>query len=179
VPSKTVSTPVGAALDPRGRQSRSQSVSLQRRALLLPQEVKELGSERCIVFYEGLRPIRCKKIRYFRDKRFRRRLFPAPSGPIPCRGVSASLPVTPGDSAGASGPPSESSVGDGSTPRAEKEAVVIRDATVEDVERIESLTLEDFAFDFSKVQFPDRDGPLSQGEMKAAVDTFLNSLERA
>jgi hypothetical protein len=56
---------------------------------------------------------------------------------------------------------------------------VIPDATLEDVERIESLTLEDFAFDFSKVQFPDRDGPLSQGEMKAAVDTFLNSLERA
>jgi type IV secretion system protein VirD4 len=179
VPSKTLSTPVGAALDRRGQRSRSQSVSLQRRALLLPQEVKELGSEQCIVFYEGLRPIRCKKIRYFRDKRFRRRLFPAPSGPIPCRGVSASLPVTPGDSAGASPPPSEPSVGDGSTPGVQKEAVVIRDATVEDVERIESLTLEDFAFDFSKMQIPDRDGPLSQGEMKAAVDTFLNSLERA
>src|ERR1700693_5266381 len=179
VPSKTVSTPVGAALHRRGRQSRSQSVSLQRRALLLPQEVKELGSERCIVFYEGLRPIRCKKIRYFRDKRFRRRLFPAPSGPTPCRGVSASLPVTPGDSAVASPPPSDPSVGDGSTPGVEKEAVVIRDATVEDVERIESLTLEDFACDFSKVEIPSRDGPVSEPEMKATVDTFLNSLERA
>jgi hypothetical protein len=51
---------------------------------------------------------------------------------------------------------------------------VIRDATVEDVERIESLMLEGFATDFSKVQ----EGPLSNGEMKVAVDTFLNSLER-
>ena len=62
---------------------------------------------------------------------------------------------------------------------AAKEEVVLRDATVEDVERIESLTLEDFATDFSKVQIPDRDGPVSEGEMNAAVDTFLNSLERA
>jgi type IV secretion system protein VirD4 len=45
VPSKTVSTPTGAALDKRGQRSRSQSVSHQRRALLLPQEIKELGSE--------------------------------------------------------------------------------------------------------------------------------------
>jgi len=93
-----------------------------------------------------------------------------------CVGI---LPVTPGDSAGASPPPSEPSVGDGSTPGVQKEAVVIRDATVEDVERIESLTLEDFATDFSKVEIPSRDGPVSEPEMKAAVDTFLNSLERA
>ena len=52
-----------------GRQravSRSQNVSEQRRALLLPQEVKELGAEEAIMFYEGLRPIRCQKIRYSR-----------------------------------------------------------------------------------------------------------------
>jgi hypothetical protein len=74
--------------------------------------------------------------------------------------------------------PNEPNVGDGSTPRVGEEAVVIRDATVEDVERIESLTLEDFAADFSKMAIPNRDGPLSEPEMKAAVETFLNSLER-
>jgi type IV secretion system protein VirD4 len=175
---KSISKPIGIGVERRGGRSLSENVSLQRRALLLPQEVKELGSERCIVFYEGLRPIRCKKVRYFRDKRFRRRLLPAPSGPIPFRGVSASPPVTPGDSAGAWPPPSESSVRDGSAPRVEKEAVVIRDATVEDVERIESLTLEDFAADFSKIPIPDRHGPLTEGEMTTAVDAFLHSLER-
>src|SRR5205823_313655 len=66
---KSISKPIG--IERGGGRSPSESVSLQRRALLLPQEVKELGSERCIVFYEGLRPIRCKKVRYFRDKRFR------------------------------------------------------------------------------------------------------------
>ena len=173
---KSISKPIGIGAERRGGRSLSENVSLQRRALLLPQEVKELGSERCIVFYEGLRPIRCKKVRYFRDKRFRRRLLPPPSGPIPFRGASASPPVTPGDSADAWPPPSESSIRDGSAPRAEKEAVVIRDATVEDVERIESLTLEDFAADFSRVSIPDRGGPLTDGEMKVAVDAFLNSV---
>ena len=79
---KTVSRPIGAELNRRGQRSRSQSVSHQRRALLLPQEVKELGPEEAIVFYEGLRPIRCRKIRYFADKRFRNRLLPAPEVPL-------------------------------------------------------------------------------------------------
>jgi hypothetical protein len=64
-------------------------------------------------------------------------------------------------------------------PAPKKEEVVMRDATVEDVERIDSLTLEDFAADFSKVQAPDHDGPVSDGEMTGLVDTFLSSLERA
>jgi type IV secretion system protein VirD4 len=178
VPSKTVSTPIGAALDKRGQRSRSQSVSHQRRALLLPQEVKELGPEQAIVFYEGLRPIRCRKIRYFADRRFRRRLLPAPSGPIPFRRASASPPVAPAASTSANLPPRGASAGDASVPRVEKEAVVIRDSTVEDVERIDALTLEDFATDFSKVPIPDREGPMSEPEMKAAVDVFLDSLER-
>ena len=46
---------------------------------------------------------------------------------------------------------------------------MIRDATLEDVERIESLTLEDFATDFSKVTIPDREGPASEPEMRAAA----------
>ena len=70
------------------------------------------------------------------------------------------------------------SASDASAPQVEKEAVVIRDATVEDVERIDSLTLADFATDFSKVPIPDREGPMSEPEMKAAVDVFLDSLGR-
>ena len=178
VPSKTVSTPIGAALDKRGQRSRSQSVSHQRRALLLPQEVKELGPEQAIVFYEGLRPIRCRKIRYFADKRFRRRLLPAPNGPIPFRRASAPLAVALPEPVSAAPPPAEPSPGEGSVPKMEKESVVIRNATVEDIERIESLTLEDFATDFSKVPIPDREGTLSDPEMKTAVDTFLSSLEQ-
>jgi hypothetical protein len=50
---------------------------------------------------------------------------------------------------------------------------------VEDIERIESLTLEDFATDFSKVPMPDKEGPLSEGEITMAADAFLKTLERA
>ena len=70
----------------KGRRSRSQNVSEQRRALLLPQEVKELGAEEAIIFYEGLRPIRCRKIRYFQDRRFKARLMPPPEHATPPTG---------------------------------------------------------------------------------------------
>ena len=83
VRAKSISTPLGAGFDRRGGRSRSQSVSEQRRALLLPQEVKELGAEQAIVFFEGLRPIQCHKIRYFSDSRFRKRLLPPPRHSAP------------------------------------------------------------------------------------------------
>jgi hypothetical protein len=54
----------------------------------------------------------------------------------------------------------------------------VRDATVADVERIDSLTLDDFEVDLSKIEFPDHDGPLSDAEMTKAVASFLNTLER-
>jgi hypothetical protein len=63
-------------------------------------------------------------------------------------------------------------------PRPKKEDEVIRDATVKDIERIDTLTLEDFATDFSKVQIPEKDGPLSDPEMDRAVVSFLSSLDR-
>ena len=75
---KSTSRPLWDPSNGAGRRTRSVSVSDQRRAFLLPQEVKELGSEQAIVLYEGLRPIRSRKIRYFRDRRFRDRLLPAP-----------------------------------------------------------------------------------------------------
>jgi type IV secretion system protein VirD4 len=180
VPVRTVSKPLGASLDKRGKRSRSQSVSLQRRALLLPQEVKELGTEDAIVFYEGCRPIRCRKIRYFTDRRFRKRLMPAPEVPLPPRpGVSAiaqpsqaaSSAIVMADSAGSAAPAAAAREGKG-------DRVGVREATFKDIERIESLTLEDFERDFSRVQIPDKEGPLSEPEMKTAVESFLSSLER-
>ena len=79
---KTVSKPAWPLFGDRQARGRSQSVSEQRRALLLPQEVKELGNEESLILYEGLRPIRCRKIRYFRDRSFQARLMPPPSAPV-------------------------------------------------------------------------------------------------
>jgi type IV secretion system protein VirD4 len=181
VPARTVSTPVATPFDRRGSRSKSQSVSLQRRALLLPQEVKELGTEEAIVFYEGLRPIRCRKIRYFSDRRFCRRLLPAPPIPgPPQRGPSAAaIPRVQSPRVSAPGEAISSHEISAALPRPKEEKEVIREATVKDIERIETLTLEDFATDFSKVQIPDKEGPLSNPEMDLAVNTFLNSLERS
>jgi type IV secretion system protein VirD4 len=59
----------------------SRNESEQRRALLLPQEFKELGSERLVVIFENCKPILGEKIRYYRDKSFTSRLLKAPDVP--------------------------------------------------------------------------------------------------
>jgi type IV secretion system protein VirD4 len=64
-----------------GHSSVSRNESDQRRALLLPQEFKELGSERLVVIFENCKPILGEKIRYHRDKVFTARLRPAPKVP--------------------------------------------------------------------------------------------------
>src|SRR5207302_4414259 len=83
VRARTISKPLGPSIGRRGARGSSVSLSEQRRPLLLPQEVKELGSEEAIVLCEGLRPIRCRKIRYFADRKFRKRLRPPPASVVP------------------------------------------------------------------------------------------------
>jgi len=64
-----------------GNTSISRTESEQRRALLLPQEFKELGPERLVVICENCKPILAEKIRYHRDQVFSDRLRPPP--PVP------------------------------------------------------------------------------------------------
>ena len=78
---KSVSKPLFGFDAEHGRKSRTQTQSEQRRALLLPQEVKTLGPDHALIFCEGLLPIRCRKIRYFQERRFKVRLFPTTQGP--------------------------------------------------------------------------------------------------
>ena len=50
---------------------------LEKRALMLPQELKAMGPKKEIILYEGLaHPILCRKIRYFEDGYFTKRLLP-------------------------------------------------------------------------------------------------------
>lgn len=65
----------------QGHSSVSRNESDQRRALLLPQEFKELGHERLVVICENCKPVLGEKIRYFDDPAFRQRLQPAPTVP--------------------------------------------------------------------------------------------------
>jgi type IV secretion system protein VirD4 len=159
---KTVSKGGARLFESRGGRSRTQNVSEQRRALLLPQEVKELGPEDALIFYEGLRPIRCQKIRYYQDPRFRARLLPPPKKPAPKwqprptpSPAAATDPATPVPVTGA---PEDSRV---------------RDATIEDLGRLDSLNLQDYATDFSRVPIPRTDGPLATAEITKAADGFI------
>jgi type IV secretion system protein VirD4 len=174
---KAMSKPLWNLSDGRGRRHRSVSVSEQRRALLLPQEVKELGPDQAIVFYEGLRPIRCRKIRYFRDARFRARLLPPPEV---ARHASPVMEPVVAPSAAVGGASAQAS--QGSEAAAQQSAVdsipTVHEATPVDVERIESVTLEDFAADFDQVKLPES-GRLSEQDLHVAVESFLSTLDKA
>ncbi|WP_242477854.1 type IV secretory system conjugative DNA transfer family protein [Rubrivivax gelatinosus] len=69
------------SLGMRTQTTLSRNESDQRRALLLPQEFKELGSERLVLILENCKPILADKIRYHREKVFKRRLLAAPAVP--------------------------------------------------------------------------------------------------
>ena len=163
----------GFAFDRTGRRSRSQSVSEQRRALLLPQEVKELGTEEAIVFYEGLRPIRCRKIRYFADRRFRKAILPPPKVSVP-KVVAlprASEPAVRPSVAPVAQPPAV-----GAAPKEEK--ALIRIATAEDIGYLDTMTEADFADRIPEVTPPDHEGPCTNAELEAMSEGFVVDLKR-
>lgn len=77
----------------RGRRRRdvSRSESEERRALMLPQELKAMGPKREILFCEGMaHPVRCGKIRFYAERRYRARLLPA--APVPTVSTSLTMP---------------------------------------------------------------------------------------
>ena len=61
-----------------GKRGPSTNVSDQRRALMLPQEIKEMPADRQLLFVEHVLPVKCHKIRYFDDPIFKQRLLPPP-----------------------------------------------------------------------------------------------------
>lgn len=65
----------------RGRGSNQISISYseEKRALFLPQEIKELPQDEEIIFYEGCKPIRAHKNWFFKDKELRERASAPPA----------------------------------------------------------------------------------------------------
>ncbi len=53
-----------------GKGSRSENVSDHNRALMLPQEIIHMGTEKQILLLENCKPIKCHKIRWYQDKAF-------------------------------------------------------------------------------------------------------------
>lgn len=173
---KSISTPLPGFGNPKGQRARSQNVSEQRRALLLPQEVKSLGADEAILFYERLPPIRAQKLKYFNDRRFANRLLPPPTEAAP-RGASGAA-----EPSAAPAPVTETPAVPVVTESAPREAATpprVREATLADIDRLESLTLEDFDVDLKDVKIPEKPAGerLSADELNAAVDSFLESLK--
>ncbi|MCW0422464.1 Protein VirD4 [Xanthomonas sacchari] len=55
----------------------TRSVSEERRALMLPQELKAMGNDQEVFLYEGIpHPVKCDKIKYYKDRYFTARLRP-------------------------------------------------------------------------------------------------------
>jgi type IV secretion system protein VirD4 len=75
VRARSTSRPFGlSSLSGKG----SETLSDQRRALLLPQELKLVPQTKAFVLKSGLPPVLVDKIRYYDDRRFTSRLVPAP-----------------------------------------------------------------------------------------------------
>jgi type IV secretion system protein VirD4 len=87
-------------------------VSETQRALLLPQEVIQLPRDEQIILVESFSPIKCKKIFYFKDPFFKKRLLPPvnlpvqePYDPRKKKAVAAAPPPPPDASGGTGGAP--------------------------------------------------------------------------
>jgi len=75
--------------------NRSKSISEQRRALLLPQELMQFPNDRMILLRGGIPPIIGTKITYFSSPFFKARAFPAPQVPaVPKRTPTTAPPTT-------------------------------------------------------------------------------------
>jgi type IV secretion system protein VirD4 len=70
------------SLGTRGGSSRSTNISQARRALLLPQEFKELGQRKAVILLENSKPILADKICYYEDPTFMPRLLDPPVLPL-------------------------------------------------------------------------------------------------
>jgi hypothetical protein len=134
---------------------------------------------------EDTAPILCRKIRYYRVPALRNRIrrppvVPAVSiergsvrpGCMTSTGASEASPVPQG------APVEAPRAGGAGRTEPAAETVQVREATVADLEREESLTLEDYETDFSQVPMPDHEGPVSDVELERAVAGFLETLSR-
>jgi type IV secretion system protein VirD4 len=128
--------------------SRSTSESDHARALLLPQEVKEIGEEEALILAKGCKPVQADKIRWHRDPEFmHRRRSPPFIAPVPLVSVAGNED------------PSSSGL--------------VEDA---DLDTLYDRPLSDFCLDLSDVTLPS--GEVSQAEAEAAADQLFSAMSR-
>jgi type IV secretion system protein VirD4 len=154
-----------------GKRSPSTNVSDQRRALMLPQEIKEMPADRQLLFVEHVLPVKCHKIRYFNDPIFKKRLLPAPG--VKKQDVSTYSGGRTDDHF-AMWQERLSREGRVPAPRRPLSAV----GAIDEPAISEPASTGEFSLDFSAVRIPP--GRYLTGcELDAAVHSFLDELETA
>ena len=170
-----VSRPGAGSGKHRGR---TLNESDQRRALLLPQEVKELGPDKQIVFYENLRPVLCKKIRYFKDPHFARREHTPPQVPsvdVSQRRMAPPDPLAmpkPAEPLAASAAPHPPTTGGDGTEPTEPKKISTHPFSIADVARLEILAESEFSVAFDAVEIPEG-REVSEAQIRQSVDQFI------
>jgi len=171
------SRPSFASFDRKGGRGRSSTYSQQARALLLPQEVKEIGNDNALIFYEGIKPIRCQKIRYFNDRRFRARLLPPPAYATPA-GQREKPRFTSVSSRATKKAPSGGSEAFTPVPPATT-AGTPKEMALYDIEQLESLTLEDLSEPVRNLTFEHQGERPTEDEIEADVNKFIEAIRAA
>ena len=154
-----------------GRGGNSESISDQRRALMLPQEIKEIGMWKEIVILENMKPILAEKIRYFADPTFTDRLKSVSPSLAKVKGIPSKKQLDHAVEAMELVAPAQ--ILDMDTHRAKIEAR-IRPMTMADVGENGEIDLRKIALDLSSIILPD---PASDEDVAAALDGFFAMLD--
>lgn len=154
-----------------GKTSRSENSSDTARALLMPQEVRQIGKSKEIILLEDCPPILCSKITWYKDNTFSLRgngrdgiKFPSPKIPLIDPNNRRKGKVT------------------FISNKVEKVDLNIKETSerpinLTDIENIDKLNLDDFSCDFSKIVIPK--GDISNDAMDDLVNQFFSGLDAA
>lgn len=166
----------------------SESISDQRRALLLPQEITGLGQNKELVVMENMPPILAKKVLYFKDRAFIDRLkevsprLRALGSRIPTKKqlddaiqsgeLSATVPLIDVEAHHRLGGGNDAQVTVAAPQNAGAQFVTVeRPITPDDVPKLAKLGLAGFAVDFSAVEKP-KAGELDEAALHAYADNL-------
>jgi type IV secretory pathway TraG/TraD family ATPase VirD4 len=158
----------------RGGRDGSTTESQQARALMLPQEVKEIGPDQALIFYEGVRPIRCQKIRYYSDARFRARLLTPPITATPA-GIIRPMPSL-ASVAPRGGPRRPENAEDAAVSAALSAGNEIREADSEEIGLQTSLTFEELPDPIRSLNFKHAGERPTDDEIRTDAHQFLETL---
>lgn len=163
-----------------GKSSSTTSKSDQARPLMLPQEVKEIGTRKQFIFMENVKPIFCDKVHYFLEPVFVDRLkeispsLAALGKELPTKDqleaaagngeLAATVPLIRVDL------PTLAELQE--IDLQEEAGTVERTITAADMDTLDDLKLEDFSCDFSDISFPD--DPATDEQLQSSVDDLLS-----